>query len=71
MTIKSWFTSPFRFAPSQVSALAVLLYGGIFTAVLVTDQTPAVPSKQRGLSLHRAYEDLHIVSSLHSIFISY
>ena len=45
-----------------VSVLLVLIYAVVFTSVSVTDETPSVPEDLKGLSLDKAYEDLHIVS---------
>lgn len=49
----------FRTIPTTV--LVLLAYLAIFTSVLLTDQLPGVPKKQRGLDLNQAYADLHHV----------
>lgn len=62
--LKEWLKTPFQFAAMPVSVLAVLIYGSVFTAVSITDQTPAVPKDLGGLNLSQAYENLHIVSQI-------
>lgn len=63
MDLKAWIALSFKFAAIPVSVLILIVYGAVFTAVLVTDQTPDIPNNKRGLSLQKAYEDLHVVSS--------
>ena len=62
MTIKAWLAAPFKFFAIPVSVLVVLIYGTVFTSVLVTDQTPNIPKDLGGLDLNEAYKDLHVVS---------
>ena len=62
MEWKEWLAKPFKLSPLPVSILVFLLYGGVFTAVFVTDQTPEVPKDLGGLDLQGAYDDLHRVS---------
>ena len=62
MGLKHWLNAPFKFSPVPVSVLLVFIYAVVFTSVSVTDETPSVPKDLKGLSLDKAYEDLHIVS---------
>lgn len=54
----------FRVAPTTITAL--LIYAAIYVSVVITDDLPYTPSlsKQRGVNLDAAYEDLHLVSYL-------
>lgn len=54
----------FRAVPTTI--LLVLIYGIIFSTVLITDELPNVPKNQRGLNLDQAYLDLHKVRKLFS-----
>ncbi|GJE94757.1 Zn-dependent exopeptidase [Phanerochaete sordida] len=58
-----WLTRPFHFASTPVSVLTFVIYAVVFAAVLRTDQTPDVPKNQHGLSLQKAYEDLHTITA--------
>ena len=55
-------TEPFKFAPNQVTLLAVLIYAVVFVSVLVYDELADVPKNTRGLDLERAYDTLSEVS---------
>ena len=62
MAALGWLANLFRFRVWPVSVVTLLVYGAIFTAVLVTDQTPSVPKDLHGLDLDQSYRDLHKVS---------
>ena len=62
MAVLDWLVKLFGFHTFSVSLLTLLVYGAIFTAVLVTDQTPNVSKDWHGLDLDQAYLDLHKVS---------
>jgi hypothetical protein len=54
--------SPFlAFRTLPTTLLVSLIYVAIFSAVLVTDELPAVPRDRRGLDLEKAWADLHVV----------
>ena len=61
MDLRVWLTRPFKFAAVPVSVLTLIVYGAVFVAVLLSDQTPDVPKNEQGLNLQKAYEDLHVV----------
>lgn len=63
MELKSLVTAPFKFTAVPVSVLTLIIYGLLFTSVLVTDETPGIPVDLKGLNLNEAYNDLHRVSS--------
>lgn len=62
MALKDWVSKLLGFRATSVSIITLVLYGSVFTAVLVTDQTPGIPKNLLGLSLDEAYDDLHRVS---------
>ena len=49
----------FRTIPTTI--LLVLLYAGVFSTVLVTDELPNVPEDKAGLDFDGAWSDLHEV----------
>ncbi|EKM53681.1 uncharacterized protein PHACADRAFT_125584 [Phanerochaete carnosa HHB-10118-sp] len=63
MNFQAWLNRPFSFTAIPVSVFTLIVYGAVFAAVLVTDQTPDIPSNEGGLSLQKAYEDLHIITA--------
>ena len=56
----------FRFAPVQVTVLALVLYAAVFISVLVLDELPSLPKDYEGLDLDQAFEALSKVSSTYS-----
>ncbi|KIP09032.1 hypothetical protein PHLGIDRAFT_126626 [Phlebiopsis gigantea 11061_1 CR5-6] len=71
MALTTRLISPSRFSPGPVSVLTLILFAVIFGAVLVTDQTPGIPTKQNGLSLQQAYHDLHEITARPHPYISH
>ncbi|KAF9002874.1 hypothetical protein BDQ17DRAFT_1399878 [Cyathus striatus] len=63
MKIIQFFSQLFAFRTLPTTILAFISYLAIFIAIFITDQLPAVPKNQRGVSLNRAYEDLHHIAS--------
>ena len=59
--MKFKLSTPFRFAPVQVTALALVLYAAVFIGVLYCDELQSVPKDTHGLDLERAYEALSTV----------
>ena len=61
MKISNLFSALLAFRTLPTTAVLVVIYAAIFTAVLVTDELPEVPRDQGGLDLDQAYTDLQRV----------
>ncbi|KIJ66081.1 hypothetical protein HYDPIDRAFT_110222 [Hydnomerulius pinastri MD-312] len=63
MGIRDRVAAVLAFNTIPTTVLLVLIYGAIFSTVLVTDELPGVPKNTRGLDLDQAFLDLHQVSA--------
>ncbi|PCH35669.1 Zn-dependent exopeptidase [Wolfiporia cocos MD-104 SS10] len=71
MPALSWLAAPFKFAPASVSILTIFIYSLVFGLVLRSDELSDVPKKTKGLSLERAYADLHQITARPHPYLSH
>ncbi|KAJ3536744.1 hypothetical protein NM688_g6793 [Phlebia brevispora] len=71
MELKEWLKQPFKFTAIPVSVFAVLLYGSVFIAALLADQTAKVSKNLGGLDLAQAFDDLHRITARPHPYISH